>query len=183
MPSTDGATKPETEQGASRVRRRLQTGQPGGSEGRSGCLMLGALLGVIAGIMVGLYALPPILKSIYGVESVARFDTYSGNGKHIRVLAVQSPPTSAVSPDSIVVTLSVAADERWETSAEKWRLELADGERLEGLIVAPEPAVFEAGVPGQLVLRFPLLPGHEPVPEYLHLGGPRVRFELGERGP
>ena len=75
------------------------------------------------------------------------------------------------------------SDERWEVEPGRWRLELADGERLEGLVVSPRPPVFEPGEAGQFVLRFPLLPGHEPVPEYLHLSSPRVRFVLGERGP
>lgn len=158
------------------ARRRLEEPVKPGTEGRSGCLAWGAVLGVLVGIMVGLYALPPILKSIYGVEQVAAGETFEDGGRTLRVLritTIEREPAGGVE-----VVLAVEAGEAWTSPAGDWSLELEDGERLDLVGAPPDGFVAEAGSPTEFALTFARLPGLDAEPRYLHLSSPRVRFDL-----
>lgn len=136
----------------------------------------GGVIGVLVGIMVGIYALPPILKSIYGVEQVRYGETYEDDGRTLRVLSVTGIERE---PDgAIEVVIAPTATEPWEIPVEDFELELADGERLEILGEPPEGAIMDAGASEQFVLVFDRAPGQDAEPVYLHLSSPRVRFDL-----
>jgi len=136
----------------------------------------GAVLGVIFGIMVGLYALPPILKSIYGVDQVALGETWEDGGRTMRVLSVTQVDRAPAGATAVQIEVGVA--ERWQIDGEDFELELADGERVD-LVDVPEGGfVFEPGSPTGTTLTFARLPGQEAEAAYLHLSSPRVRFDL-----
>ena len=166
----------ETPESPAPARRRVDEPVKPGTEGRAGCLAWGGVLGVLVGIMVGLYALPPILKSIYGVEQVAAGETFEDGGRSLRVIGVTEidrEPAGAVE-----VVLAIEVDEAWTLPAGNWSLELATGERIDLVGAPPAGFVAEAGSPTEFALTFARLPGLDAEPRYLHLSSPRVRFDL-----
>ena len=66
--------------------RRVVIEKPDEKQDRTGCLAVGAILGIVVGIMVGMYALPPILKDIYGESTVEANTTFEGDGRSKPVL-------------------------------------------------------------------------------------------------
>lgn len=160
-----------------------------GKEGRSGCLITGAVLGIIVGATFAFYGLPPILRHYYGEKTVAAGATYEGDGKVIRVDGVDH--TRDESPDDpwgnvVAVTLTLRANKTWAMEAGDWRLQV-DG--VHDWIAArpprdvpPEDFGIDLGVERQLVLRFHLPEGAEARPVALHLVAPRVKFKLAPPG-
>lgn len=140
----------------------------------------GAVLGIIFGIMVGLYALPPILKSIYGVEQVRYGEAYEDGGRTLRVLSVTETPREPAG--AVEVALAPASVEPWQIDADDFEIELTDGERLELLGSGGVGAIIDVGSAEQFLLTFPRLPGQDAAPAYLHLSSPRVRFDLSPEG-
>lgn len=173
-------------------RRRVLDQPSPEKEGRAGCLTVGAILGVIVGIMVGLYALPPILKGLYGEKRIDAGETYRGDAKVITVTEVGRPsaPLGEVSSpdlrrDDIFVAVTMASNKTWAPELGDWTIEVED---VEDWIEAVDATTD--GAPG---LRAPL--GEEVVVELhfvverpreagqlelvaLHLAEPRVRFAL-----
>lgn len=156
-------------------RRRLAT-----EEKRSlpvGCMAWGGVLGILVGIMFALYAMPPILRSIYGPEEVAFEQTYSADAKQATVTDIVREG------DLVLVTLDFRTNKTFDTTAEDWKLEVAtQDDWLEAL--PPDPALpdtsldFELGRARTLVLRFPAPERTDAEPVALHLADPRVRFAL-----
>lgn len=169
-----------------RGRRRVLAGPGEGRQGRSGCLVTGAVLGVVVGAIFAFYGLPPILRAVYGETRVAAGATYEGDGKAIRVESVRR----SIEPQVVslfsewVVTLTVTTGQAWEPEPADWRLEVPG---VDEWLAARDPGGgpeqslrFAAGAERTLVLRFPRgdRQGGAP-PKALHLGDPRVRFDLG----
>jgi len=137
----------------------------------------GGVLGIIAGVMVALYALPPILRSFYGEEGVDYGAAYSADGRHIEVVAVSRDM------DVIIVRLTVRSNQLWSTTEEDWQLEVTG---LDDWLPAlpPDPSIpetsfeLELATERTLVLRFSA-PGAEVADAAeLHLADPRVAFSL-----
>jgi hypothetical protein len=161
-------------------RRRLE--QPEEQGNRSGCLFLGAILGVIVGIMFALYGLPPILRAIYGEESVAAGRTYDKDAKSLTVGSVERLD------DAFVVTMAATTNKTWQLEPDGIKLEITtQDEWLE--LLPPDPARpdtsldFVRGEARTLVLRFPAPARVDTRPVALHFADPRVRFELDGLGP
>lgn len=171
-----------------RVRRRLESGKPDDSKGRSGCLITGAILGIIVGATFAFYGLPPILKHFYGEQHIAAGATYEGDGKVMQVVAV-SQLSGSESPDALRVELDVTINKTWEAKASDFSIEFADGgDWLEATAIGLDQSnprdvtatsiVFDVpklAEPHRLQLVFP---AHAGTPKYLHLANPRVRWEL-----
>ncbi len=154
-------------------------------EGRGGCLITGAVLGIIVGATFAFYGLPPILRHYYGEQKVAAGATYEGDGKVIRVDRVDRTWDDSLDDpwaNVIAVTITLTANKTWAMEPEDWRLEVAGVEKW--IPARPERTIpaedfgIELGVERKLILRFNLPEGAEPRPEALHLATPRVKFEL-----
>lgn len=174
VPADDDATPTQPIEPAP-VRRRLEPPPDPSKEGRTGCMAWGAVLGVLVGIMLAIYALPPILKSIYGTEQVAAGEALEDGGLTLRatgVREVESGPAGAVE-----VTLEGSSVEGWDDRGREWTLELSGGERLP-VLRDSVTTLRAAGEPAEFVLTFPRLPTQTAAPLYLHLSSPRVRFDL-----
>jgi hypothetical protein len=173
------------------VRRRIE--QPSAEKAkRSGCLMWGAVLGVLVGIMVGVYALPPILKHYYGEKVVAPGETYEGSGKVIRFVGVEPNPTEGIPPKpgvvrrDFVATIVVRSDEAWAPEFRDFTLEFTElddwqhAHGAEGNI--PNGFQFEPGRELEVGIHFsierPEAEGGPLTPKALHLSDPRVKFEI-----
>jgi hypothetical protein len=156
-------------------RRRLEEPQERGN--RSGCLFLGAILGIIVGIMFALYGLPPILRAIYGEDSVAAGSTYDQNAKTLTVESVERLE------GQFVVTMAATTNKTWDLEPHGIKLEIStQDEWLE--LLPPDPSQpgtsldFVLGQPRTLVLHFAAPTRVDARPVALHFADPRVRFEL-----
>ncbi len=148
---------------------------------RTGCLAIGAILGVVVGIMVGMYALPPILRGIYGETTVDANAPFEGDGRSIRVVGWE---ILAADPFDVRVTMDIRSNKTWDVSLDDWTLEV------EGIDDWLKPASATSnGEPGhqiplgedvRLSLQFLVeSSGAEPPTlEALHLANPRLKFLL-----
>ena len=154
--------------------------------------MWGGILGVLVGLMVGIYALPPILKHYYGEKTVAAGQTWSGEGRTIRVGAVLpaidfvDPPDPGKKRWDFYASVYITTEAPWSTDVGHWSLEVSD---IDDWQVATDTATGATGrievPPGQqfeLPLRFIVQVDEDfegrPTPEALHLSDPRLKFEL-----
>lgn len=156
-------------------RRRLETPRQN-TEGRSGCIITGAVLGIIFGATFAFYGLPPILRSIYGEENVAAGEAYEDSSRTIQVEYVQSEP------GQVSVGLRVLVTGSWPVNNSSFTLELSDREEWvqakPPTPARPETSLgFRNGEERQVVLVFDVNPG-DGDPEALHVSEPRIRFAL-----
>ena len=171
------------------ARRRLEAPENPDTKGRKGCLLWGAVLGVVVGAIFAFYGLPPILRHYYGEAHVAAAEFYKGDAKLIRVLRVETvrpdlpdgPPGTV--PPSYYVTLSLVTAKTWAPKASDFSLELGgvddwvEGVAYEG--ANPDGTILLAlGEEAEVTIRFPRPIEARAAPRYLHLASPRVRFEL-----
>lgn len=183
VPLNSGVSEP--------VRRRIE--QPSAEkQKRSGCITWGAVLGVLAGIMVGVYVLPPVLRHYYGEKTIHAGETYHSDGKTVRVTSFGSPIDFPAKPRpgnllrEYYASLTASSDVAWAPVSADFTLEFEEIDR-------HQPAEFPegfsfAGVPAgvgptSILLRFVVeLPADDfpetLTPVALHLRNPRVRFEL-----
>lgn len=137
----------------------------------------GAVLGIIAGIMIALYALPPILRSIYGEQTVSAGSVYEAEGKRIEVVAV------AREGDTFEARLMVRSSQTWDIDQDDWQLEVSTADDWIRAMPA-DPALpdttfaFELGEERVLLLRFPAPGRVDARAVALHLASPRLKFEL-----
>lgn len=156
-------------------RRRLETPKQN-TEGRTGCIITGAVLGIIFGATFAFYGLPPILRSIYGEENVAVGQAYEGDGKTIQVEYVEAEP------GQVSVGLTVLITKSWPVNNSHFTLELSDRD---DWVQARPPAAdrpetglgFRTGQQREVVLVFDVNLG-DGRPEALHVSEPRIRFAL-----
>lgn len=173
------------------VRRRIE--QPSEDRAkRSGCLIWGGVLGVLVGIMVGVYALPPILRHYYGETKVAADEFYRGEGKVIRIstLGQSSEPLGearqGMQREDWFVTIVVVSQDRWQPKVSDFSLEFNEiGQWQQATDATSGGLPFEAVEPGsenQVELHFvaEFLPkdADSLTPKALHLSEPRVRFAI-----
>lgn len=167
-----------------RARRPVRySEEPQDASGRRGCLILGGLLGVVAGALLAFFVLPPLINYYFGTADVKANKTYTADAKVIRVTRVEARPTTTRpgGPVQFAVRLSALTNKTWHPDAEDFELELSDGEHL--TLLPPdeaEPATsldFELGVERVLLLRFPPI-ATAAKPKTLHMKEPRVRFAL-----
>lgn len=161
---------------------------------RAGCLALGAVLGILAGLMVALYVLPPILNAIYGEKAVRAGESGEGGGHTftVRSFAAGSDSFCAGEPGcpaaSVQLRLDVVAGSSWTPAADDFAIEFRGYrtwiEAMDPLPGHPETALaWKAGERRSTVLRFPLPLGAAPddvEPVAVHIRGLRIRLELDE---
>ena len=173
------------------ARRRLQ--QPSAEkERRSGCLITGAVLGVLVGIMVGLYALPPILRNIYGETRVAFGEVYRGDGKVISLdSAVRAPdpvgePSPGMRREDFFVDLTIRSNKTWDPLVTDFTIEIEgvkDWIKAASATTNDAPGLFlplgeEVNVRLHFVVEVPAASTASLAAEAVHLSDPRLRFAL-----
>ena len=175
--------------GEPKVRRRIEEPGPD-TRGRTGCIAVGAVLGIVVGALFTFFGLPPIVHHFFGEPHVAVGETFEGDAKVIRVtgMSIGGPPpgTEVTSPRVAYVSLTVRTNKSWSPAPSDFKLELSSGDRVR----ANNPAKgvtdsaldFELGVERTLTLMFDLPARVELVPKYLHVSDPGVRFELPAAG-
>jgi hypothetical protein len=178
---------PEEPQSPPPTRRRVQASPPKTeTEGRAGCLITGALLGIIVGATFAFYGLPPILKHFYGEQHVAAGQPYTGDAKTLRVVSA-GVQTQGGGGTLFVVELAVETNKTWTLKASDVSLQFPGGgdwQEAESIASAdglhPGP-VFEfrpADLATEVRLRVLFKPGAADAPTYLHLADPLIRFAL-----
>lgn len=164
---------------ASPQRRRIEPHAPQDTSGRWGCITAGAVLGIAIGAIFAFYALPPILRSVYGETKVGFGQSYSGDAREISILAVER------NGQEVAIRLQALTNKTWRLEASDFSLQLSNG----GDWIEAQPPVpgdsassldFELGVRRELVVSFHIPTGRTGDPESLHLSTPRVRFALAE---
>lgn len=170
------------------MRRRVQASpSEAGNEGRAGCLITGALLGIIVGATFAFYGLPPILKHFYGEKHVAAGQAYTGDAKTIRLTSAGIQTGVADGVPMFVVELAVETNKTWTLNASDVTLQFPGGgdwQKAESIASADGPApgpvfVFRpADLATEVRLRVVFRPGNAGSPTYLHLADPLIRFAL-----
>lgn len=175
-----------------RVRRRLESGKSEDAKGRSGCLITGAILGIVVGATFAFYGLPPILRHFYGEQHIAAGATYEGDGKVMRVEGL-APNASGASAGNggqgWAAQMDVTINKTWGAKASDFSIEFAEGgDWLEATGIGLDEADLASVTATSIVFDVPKLaephklqlvfPAHEGKPKYLHLANPRVRWEL-----
>lgn len=156
--------------------------------------MWGAVLGVLAGIMVGIYALPPILKHYYGEKVVAPGEAWEGTGKSLRLtdvipMVAARQPAAGMRVEAFLVVVSGNSDTPWDLELGQFTLEFVElDEWQEPVGLEGEPGastlIWPPGTEREFGLRFeieyPETAAEQLTPEALHLSDPRVKFEVPE---
>jgi hypothetical protein len=154
--------------------------------------MWGGVLGVLVGIMVGVYALPPILRHYYGEEKVAAGKKYEDSGTSISLVSLRqaSDPLGEPAPGmrrfDFFASVAYVANNNISLSARAFSLEF---EELEEWRVASsatsggEPLVSlreftEATIELHFIVEVPRADAEQITPRALHLSDPRVRFDI-----
>jgi hypothetical protein len=171
------------------TRRRLASSVDAKSEGRSGCLISGAVLGIIVGATFAFYGLPPILRHYYGEKHIAAGAQYVGDAKTVSVARVDITPDPASGPPGEMqgmwfVTVVVTTNKTWSPVPADFEMELTG---LSDWVEATAMAVDKSGPGGgialgdevRIFLTFPMSASKpEANPRYLHISDPRVRLTL-----
>lgn len=156
------------------------------TRGRGGCLLTGAILGIIVGATFAFYGLPPILKHFYGEKHIAAGAVYTGDAKVIRVTGAGTTPDIQdaerfSTPGTTWVTLSVTTNKTWLPALTDFSLQFDGvGSWVPASSVASgaeQPLQFPLAEERSVSLSFPV-PNGDATPRYLHVADPRIRFEL-----
>lgn len=175
-----------------RVRHRVSDGGSPDTKGRSGCLLTGAVLGIIVGATFAFYGLPPILRHFYGEQHIAAGQTFDGDAKTIVVsyTGVDPDPASGEpsdlqkQPGWLYVTLGVLTNKTWHPKLTDFSVQFSgvddwvEADRATGPAVVSGQPDFPLGERALLFLRFPRPIDAGATPRYLHIAEPLLRFEL-----
>lgn len=145
----------------------------------------GAILGVIAGVLFAVLAVPPIFDHYFGIADIGLGHTYRDGGMSFTVSNV----ATVESGDRRLVTVDLEVGDRdaeWCPTRSTMRLELDGGFRVQP--ESSEPPLTDPCVAGaltgtvQMVFSFPVTATGEP--HILHIDDPKVRLWLqpGEPG-
>ncbi len=178
------------------TRRRVRIDEPSEDRRRrSGCLVWGAVLGVLAGIMVGVYVLPPVLRHFYGEKHIAADEFYEGGGKLIRLDSVGQTseplgdPAAGSKRADFFASIVVVSNSGWAPKPTDFSLQFADvddwKEASEATVQGQPLQAIQPGVETTIQLHFVLELPSERFPDAarafaLHLSNPRVRFEIAQ---
>lgn len=147
----------------------------------------GAVVGVLLGVVLGIFVLPGILDSFLAGDEIATGGTYSGDARVISVVDVRSGDDVVLLEDGSTtegtrIELNVLSRKTWLIEAVFFQLEL-DGrnewvEALGAVEALPDSSFeFALGESRTLILQFEHeLTDGEPIS--LHLSDPSIRMEL-----
>jgi hypothetical protein len=178
-----------TEPATRRTRIPVEDDAPEPDPLRTGCLWVGGVLGVVAGIAVTFLAAPSILNFFFPAETIAVGESFEDSKLTMTVEGITAGESSTVPAGTppgpkrmFVVELAVGARSSWNTTYENFVLVLDNGEEQHASDpnrdVGGELSVPQGGGSVALAFRFPL--DEEGAPDSLHLEEPPVKFELPE---
>lgn len=152
------------------------------TEGRRGCLLIGAALGIAVGTFVAFFLLPPIFGHFFGAADIELGKSYSSDGLTIRVLSAERQPGAdgQLFPGVFLVKLEVMAITEWAPVGAEFELEVT-GTDERFFPVSSDPAlggVFPKSNRVPLALTFAGTERRDALPLKLHLAKPNVRFHL-----
>jgi hypothetical protein len=167
-----------------RIRVRVEDPTPQPDPARTGCLWVGGILGVIAGVIVTFLAVPSILNFLFPSETIEVGEAFQDDKLSIMVGNVYFKPNGL----GYIVDLSVEAKSTWRPEPRNFVLVLTSGEEIDATSVS---------IPGDDSQRSPIPQGHSVVelgfpldaraqasaPDSLHLEEPPVKFELPPVAP
>lgn len=166
-----------------RSRRPVQEDAPEGTAGRRGCLLAGALLGIVAGVLVALFVVPPLFDHYFGEATVKAGKVYDGDGKRISVDFVSRYEAGRDGKTPFLgVQFRVRSEAAWAPDPGNFVLELEGG-----IKIGPVPPVekipvmwpqFAAGQERPFELLFELPTGARLEGATVRFRDPKVRFEL-----
>lgn len=167
---------------ARRVRKPVGVGGARDTEGRRGCLIIGAALGIAAGTFIAFFLLPPIFGHFFGAADIELGKAFSGDGKTIRVLSAERQPGAdgQLYPGVFVVKIEVMAIKEWAPVGAEFELEVS-GTDERSYPISSDPAlggVFPRSNRVPLTLTFAGTERRDVLPLKLHLRSPEVRFHL-----
>lgn len=142
--------------------------------------------------MVGVYALPPILKHYYGEKVVSVNESYKGGGKSIILLDVSqaSEPlgeaAAGMRREDFFAHVEVHSNDDWRPLPTDFTLEfkeLDDWQRAVTATVADQPLDtviehHETTIELHFVIEVPKDSTETLTVEALHIADPRVKFEV-----
>jgi hypothetical protein len=146
----------------------------------------GAVLGVLAGVLIAAFVVPPIFDRYFGVADIALGDSYDGNVAELRVTGLDVSYDGSENLDRFEIVLTVDRSEGWCPSASDFRLELEGNVTLGGATLDPAPGCVagESEVAeGRLAVSFDGRGHAADAMHILHLSDPEVRFWLKEGEP
>jgi hypothetical protein len=173
------------------VRRPVPEREPEDTSGRTGCIAMGGILGVIAGALFVFFGLPPLLDAFFGPADIAAGHAYSAEAKSITVESVAESPGFRAEPPPgprmYVVSLRVRTNVSWHPALKDFELELqGGGSSISALPPSPDvPSTDLTVTLGQervLILRFPVSSADH-APRALRLRDPNLRFLLPPVSP
>jgi|GEM_PF-5809251 len=170
------------------VRRRVDTEQKVEDPGRRGCLWLGAILGIIAGVLFAFFAMPPLLAWLFPPEHIAVGETLDHEGRMATVRELRPLASASVDPEGSQrwrVIVEVRADRTWVLDNETFQLRLDSGDEVptaafdhDGKAQTTEKGLrLPLGEPILLTLTF-VVPDGQAQPEKLILDDPQAEFDL-----
>ncbi|MGD9934228.1 MAG: hypothetical protein AB7T37_10990 [Dehalococcoidia bacterium] len=163
-----------------RVRKKIEAPPPPVDPSLSRRFWIGgAVLGVLAGVVFVVFAVPPIFDHYFGVADIELGQTYRSDGIALTVEEVSTE--FVVDRLEVAVVLLVEDPEaRWCPHPTSIRAELSSGFRV--LPESSDPPLSAPCVPGALTgpvtLTFSFPRVTEGDPHILHIDDPRVRLYL-----
>src|SRR5690606_2182487 len=94
---------------------------------------LGAILGIIAGVLFTFFAMPPLLAWLFPPEQVAVGETLDHEGRTATVREIRPLPSAAVDPEGSQrwrVIVEVRAARTWVLDNETFQLRLDSGDKV-----------------------------------------------------
>lgn len=160
--------QPETStEPAAPARRRLDAPEPTDPQ-RAGCLWLGAILGVIAGVFVTFMVMPHVLDWAFQPAKVSVGETFAHDGRVTTIRGVTTSttlPSDAAGARRWLVTLELTGNRSWTIAPDTFKLRLESGEELKAAAI-DDPGLPQTGDGG---VRLPL---GDPVTITLHYAAP-----------
>ena len=169
---------------APKIRRRVVEADTETSrEGRTGCLVVGAVLGIAIGAVFAFFGLPPLINHFFAEEQVPAGQAYTSDARTIRAVSVQEDPTQTL------VVLEMTVNSPWTPKPGNFTLEYASGgswakatAALDASLLADpaQPVTFDSTNLGRKTDVWVIFPS-EPDrgrPRYIHLGDPHIRLEI-----
>jgi hypothetical protein len=137
----------------------------------------GAAVGVVAGALLALFAIPPLFDRYFNTADIALGDAYERDGVRLRVAEVAAIPENT--PARFEVRVEILEPGDWCPKPSDFRLELDGNVSLAPTAFAPPLTCGEQGLAATSLLIAFSAAGHgADDPRILHVDELRVRFHL-----
>ncbi len=134
-------------------RKRFSIDQDASPGNRRGCLVTGAILGVLAGLIVGLFVVPPLINRYFADNPIQPGQPYEAENAEITL------QKASVVSEIFEVELTIDAFSDWKPVHTDFTIKFPDDEVVVALPADPTVPLtnltFLAGQSRTLLLRFP----------------------------